>query len=237
MASSPTIRILSAGAVKEGVGRSAERFGRDTGMAHAVEFATAPAIVERIRAGDDSVDVIVLPRAQVDALVAAGKVSADGIAIVGSVTMAIAVKNGASEPDLGSVATFTASVLAAGRIVYNTASSGQYVATVLERLGLADRIADKVTVVDTGKAILEALAADTTGEAIGFAQATEIRLHEHLGIHLVGPLPGEIAQETVYAAGVAADAGKAEGARRLIAFMASPAGQEIFRAAGVLAVG
>jgi ABC-type molybdate transport system substrate-binding protein len=84
---------------------------------------------------------------------------------------------------------------------------------------------------------MEALAADISGNAIGFGHATEIRLHDYLGTRLVGPLPGEIGRQTPYAAGLLADAGDNETGRALIDFMVSARGRQVFLDSGVLPAG
>ena len=234
MAESRTVRILSAGAVKGGVGRSAELFGSETGIAHAIEFATAPMIRERVVSGKANADLITLPRPLFDELIAAGHVRQEDIAVIGSVSLGVAIRNGDRVPDLASVKAFVASVLAADRIIYNTASSGQYVAQIFERLGLAEKIGRKVLALPDGKSAMEALAADRSGNAIGFGQATEIRLHDHLGTRFVGPLPREIGHETQYAVGRLAAASEPDAARQLIDFMISPRGRQVFLDTGVL---
>jgi len=169
-----------------------------------------------------------------DELIAAGHVRPEDVAVLGSVTLGVTIREGDRVPDLASVDAFVASVLAADRIIYNTASSGQHVAKVFERLGLAERIGSKVLALPDGKSAMEALAADRSGNAIGFGQATEIRLHDHLGTRFVGPLPGEIGHETHYAAGRLAAASEPDAARQLIDFMISPRGRQVFVDTGVL---
>jgi molybdate transport system substrate-binding protein len=237
MAENRTIRILSAGAVKEGIRKCAELHKAETGTPFAIEFATGPVIRERVVAGEANADIVALPRHQFDDLIVAGRIRAEDIGVLGCVTVAATVKNGAREPDLGSVDGFVASVLDAERLYYNLASSGQYVATVLEGLGLTDRVKDKTEILPDGKSTMEAVAADQTGNAIGFGHATEIRLHDYLGTHLAGPLPGEIGRETPYAAGRLADAETSEAAQGLVDLMISARGQKVFVDSGVLPAG
>jgi len=229
-----TIRILGAGGVKEGMRRTAELFGAETGIAHHIEIAPGPLIEERALAGTADADLVVIPRPQFDGLVAAGKVPADSVALLGFVTVGVTVRNGDREPDLSSRDAFIESLLSAKRIIYNQASSGTYVARTLARIGIADRIKDKVSVLPDGKSAMEALAADGSGNAIGFGHATEIRFHDYLGTHFVGPLPGDIGRQTPYAAGVLVASEMPEAARRLIALMTSPRGKALFLETGVL---
>ncbi len=60
------------------------------------------------------------------------------------------------------------------------------------------------------------------GEAeIGFQQISELRPIK--GIDLVGPLPPEVQQATVFSAGIVSNSQEPEAARALIRFLASPA--------------
>ena len=228
------IRILSADAPKGGLRKNAEAFTTETGVAHEIELATGPAIKERVLSGNAIADLVVIPRAEFDDLIAAGHFDAKDVTVMGLVTVGVTVRNGASEPDLSSVEAFVRSVLAADRVIYNVASSGQYVAKMFERLGLSEKINHKTSIFPTGKTAMEALAADTSGNAIGFGHVTEIRLHDPIGTHLVGPLPGEIGRQTPYAIGLRKEARSADAARRLIDFMVSERGRQTFHETGVL---
>lgn len=229
-----TIHILSADAPKAGLRKNAEAFSRETGIAHEIELLTGPKIKERVLSGKTDADLIVIPRPQFDDLAAAGFLDPNDIAVIGHVTVGVTVRNGAREPDLSSVEGFRQSVLAADRLIYNTASSGQYIHEMFERLGMAEAVSRKATILGTGKAAMEALAADDTGSAIGFGHVTEIRLHDSLGTHLVGPLPGEIGRQTPYAGGALSKAPNLDIARRFLAFLVSPAGRNTFSETGVL---
>lgn len=228
------LRILSADAPKIGLRKLAERFSVETGIAHAIELLQAPRITARVLAGGADADLIIIPRPQFEDLVMAGHVAAGDIVVLGRVTVGVAVRNGAVEPDLGTVESFVRSVLAAERVIYNTASSGQYVASVFERLGIADAVREKATVLPTGKATMETLAGDTSGRAICFGHATEIRLHDGLGTHYAGPLPGEIGRQTPYAAGPLLCAPRLDAARLLAAHLSSVESRAVFAETGVL---
>jgi molybdate transport system substrate-binding protein len=229
-----SVRILSADAPKTGLRKNAELFSAEAGIAHTIELATGPVIKERVMAGKADADLVVIPRAEFDELIAAGHFAAADVAVIGHVTVGVTVRNGDPEPDLRTVEGFVNSVLSTKRIIYNTASSGQYVARMFERLGLLDKIKDKSSILPTGKAAMEALATDASGNAIGFGHVTEIRLHDALGTHLVGPLPGEIGRQTPYAAGICADGPRRAEARRLVELLTSQRGKDIFKEAGVL---
>ncbi|MBT3361539.1 MAG: substrate-binding domain-containing protein [Rhodospirillales bacterium] len=228
------IRILSAGAPKSGVRKCAEAFAEKTGQAFEVEFATAPVLKERVGAGQANADIIVAPVAAMQVFVDAGQVLAESVSEIGSVTAGVVIRNGAREPDLASVEAFKRDMLAADGLVYNLASSGQYIAKMIENLWIADEVASKTHRVASGAAVMEHLADGPATNIIGFGQITEIRLHEHLGVHLVGPLPEAIGKVTTYAVGQLADATMPDAARPLVDFMVSADGKQIFVATGVV---
>ncbi len=211
----------------------AAAFADRKGRSSSIELATAPTIKKRVEAGDAAADVVVIPLAMMKELADARFVTPESITPIGSVTVGVVVRNGAREPDLTSVDAFSQSLRAADLVVYNTASSGLYVASVLERLGLKEELAATSVIVPTGAAVMERLVAESTLDAIGFGHVTEIRLHNDLGTHLVGPLPGAIGRETPYAAGVLAVAANPEAASDLVGFLGSRDGKRHFVEAGV----
>lgn len=233
MASNRTIRILSAGAPKTGVRKCAEAFAAETGLTFEVEFATAPVLRERVESGSADADLVIAPVAAMADFAEAGHVIAATASQIGSVTAGVAVRNGAPAPDLSTIDTLIEALLGADAVVYNEASSGQYIARMIEDLDLAHVVAPKTVRVPTGAAVMQHLA-NSSGFVIGFGQITEIRLHENLGIHLVGPLPKAVNKVTTYAAAVLTSAALADPARRLVNFMTSDSGREIFASTGVV---
>ena len=228
-----TIRILSAGAPKTGVSRCAEAFTRDTGHQVSVSFATAPVLRGKVEAGKAAADVVIAPLPSLADFEAKGLTVAGVAAGVGSVKAGVAVRAGASAPDLSSVESFMAALKAAQSLVYNEASSGQYIAQLMDRLGLTGDLAAKTVRLPTGAAVMRHLAASAVEREIGFGQLTEIRLHLDLGLELVGPLPEAIGKTTTYGAGLLAAARASDPAKALIEFMAAPEGRRIFVETGV----
>jgi molybdate transport system substrate-binding protein len=234
MSTARAMRILSAGAPKTGVRACAEAFAAKSGEAFEIEFATAPVIKERVSSGAADADIVVAPVAAMEGFARAGRLAGEGAAPVGSVTMGVVMRDGAPEPDLSSVEALVAAIRAADAVVFNRASSGEHVARMLDDLGLAEELAEKIVRVPTGAAVMEYLAANPSSQAIGFGQITEIRLHDDLGTHLVGPLPDAIGKTTTYAAAPLAGAERLEAAQALAAFMTSPNGKRLFVEAGVI---
>jgi len=121
--------------------------------------------------------------------------------------------------------------LSAKSIVYadpaKGGASGVYFARVLDRLGLVEQLRAK-TILVPGAQAAEVVA---KGEAeLGIAQASEIV--PVTGARLVGPLPGEFASTTIYAAGTASGAKSPDGAKALIQFLTGQAAAPILKAKG-----
>ena len=233
MSDAATLRILSAGAPKTGVRLCAETFARQSAAQFTLTFATAPVIKQRVEEGTADADVLVAPTSVMEELQARGKIADGAVAEIGSVTSGVVVRNGARDPDLSSVNAFTQALLDADQLVFNRASSGQYIEKLLAELGILERVAAKTVRTKTGAEVMQHLAADTHPATIGFGQITEIRLQEDLGVHLVGPLPEAIGKVTAYQAAVLAQSRDTELAHALVRFMASESGKTIFESSGV----
>jgi molybdate transport system substrate-binding protein len=119
--------------------------------------------------------------------------------------------------------------LAAPSIAYSASASGVYVSTELYRkLGIETEVAPK-----SRRILSERVAAVVArGEAdIGFQQISEI-----LGVpgaELVGPLPREVQQVTVFSAGVLTNAQHPEAATELIRFLSSEDATETIAGTGL----
>lgn len=227
--------VLSSGAPKGGVSGCLRAFQDSIGCPAEVGFVTAPVLRRQVDEGSAQADVIVAPVDRMDEFEAAGKVVPGIRAIVGSVKAGVVIRDGASVPDISSAATLKAAMLAADKVVYNEATSGQYIVQMIDRLGIAEAIAEKVTTVPNGAAVMTHLAESSGRNEIGFGQLTEIRVQEDLGVavKLVGALPKALENVTTYCAAVFAGAADPETASRFVAFIGTPEGQAICRATGL----
>jgi len=227
------LKVLSAGAVKRGVAQIAQEFERATGTRVNVEFDTAPKLRKRVAAGE-SADVIVVPPAVMDEFAKQGKIATDSRGFVGRSRMGVVVHANAETPALADTAAFKRALLAASAVVYNKASSGLYSAKLMERLGLDRELGSKIVVVDSGAAIMEAVAAKGPG-AIGLAQISEVMVMIDKGcaVKLVAPLPDEIQNVTNYDAAVFASSGSGDAARKLAGSLTSDSAKKVFAATGI----
>ena len=230
------LKILSAGAPKTGVVLCAEAFTKKTGIPVSVQFATAPVLREMINSGTSDADIVVAPIPTADAFAESGNTVANTGSLIGSVKAAVTVKNGAKEPDLSSAETLKQAILETDSLVYNEASSGQYIATMIEKLGIADEVASKTTRTKTGSEVMQHLHNSTLTNEIGFGQATEIQVQidKGLNVKLVGPLPTEVEKVTTYQSALLTRSADNQRAIKLLDVMASEEAQEIYRGTGLI---
>ena len=106
------------------------------------------------------------------------------------------MRAGAPKPDIATVDAFKRAVLQAGSVTYSDGPSGLYIDGLLQRLGIAQEIKSKIKL--TSGPVAELLA---KGDAeIGLQQIVAILPVK--GADLVGPLPAELQNIIVYAAGL-----------------------------------
>ena len=232
MTKDPVIHVLSAGAPKTGVRKCLESYRALAGQVCTIEFATAPVIEEQVMSGKSTADIVVAPLSKLETFAGSNRVAADSITAIGSIVAGVVVRDGRPDPDLSTVATLVAAIRNADGLVYNQASSGQYIAAMIDELGLAEAVRSKTIRVPTGAAVMEHVAG-RTDNVIGFGQMTEIRLYEKLGIHPAGPLPAPVSKETEYAVGISTTAANRRSAAGVLTFMDSEEGRRIFSETGV----
>jgi molybdate transport system substrate-binding protein len=229
------IKVLTAGAFKQVLLAVLPEFEKQTGHKVTVENDTVGALRKRIEGGE-AFDVAVLTPAAIDDLSAKGKLVAGTRANLARVGVGVMVKAGAPAPDIGSVEAFKRALLAAKSVAYidpaSGGSSGIYVAGLLEKLGIADQITPKAKL-KKGGYVADLIVA---GEAeLGIHQISEIVPVKE--VKLVGPLPGEIQNYTIYAAGLGAAAKDGEAAKALIKALTGPAVADVLKSRGMEAAG
>lgn len=214
------LRVLSAGAFRKVVDAMAPAFQRQTGHTLAIDNGTVGQLSARIEKGEAFDLVIVSPEA-VARLGEKGFVVAERMKPLARVGVGVMVRDGAAKPDIASVESFKAALLAAPTIAYidpkSGGSSGVYIAGLLERLGIAQAIAPKAKLKQGGY-VADLL---LKGEAeLGLHQISEIVPVK--GVALVGPLPPAIQNYTVYAGAPSTKAANAQAVQALLDLLAGP---------------
>lgn len=220
------LKILSGGAMQGLLTEAAPLFERGHAAKVELRFGLTSALRKEIEQGA-AFDIAVLPRPDVDALAQAGKIASSSATDIARSSIGVAVRAGAVKPDIATADAFKRTLLQARSITYSDGPSGLYIGGLIDRLGIGPQVRPK-TRLTTGP-VAELVAA---GEAeIGIQQIVAILPIK--GAELVGPLPKELQNVIVYAAGLAAGTKDAAASRALVAFMATSEAARIIRAKGL----
>ena len=219
------IQVIASGAFKEAYLELTPQFERASGHTVTTTWNSSNQIINRLKEGE-IFDLAILSAAATDELIKLGKIARRYDLVRSGI--GVAVRAGAPRPDISSGAAVKRAVLAAKGIVYSTGPSGVYLAELFKRMGIADEINDKVKV-SLGE---PAGAIVARGEAeIAFQQISE--LLPVAGIDLIGPLPPDIQEITVFSAGLHAQAKQPEVAKALISFFNAPDAASVIRKKGM----
>lgn len=230
-AASAELKVLTAGAFKPVVMALAPEFEARTGHKLTVENDTAGALVRRITTGE-AFDLVVLTPAALAQLAQAGKVTAGASVPLARVAIGVAVKRGAPAPDISTVAAFRHALLGARAVAYIDpaagGSSGIYLTQLFDKMGVAQQIAPKAVLVPGGLVAQRVV----SGEAdLAIHQISEILAVP--GATLIGPLPAEIQNYTVYAGAVSATARDVPAANAFLAVLGSAAARAVLNDKGM----
>ena len=223
------IKLLSASALHPAIDALMPDFEKVSGHKVAVDYGTAGAVADRVQKGEVA-DIVLSSVPMIERLQAQGKVAGDRV-VIAKVGVGAFVRRGAAKPDISSADAFKRSMLAAGSIAYpdpaGGGASGIYVASLLERLGIAAEMKPKTKLSTLGTLY----ASIASGEVeIGFNQVSEILAQPT--IELTGPLPPAIQNYTQFASGIVTGSSQADAARTLVTFLSSPASQTVLKAKG-----
>jgi molybdate transport system substrate-binding protein len=222
------LRLLSTRAVQGALPALLPGFEQATGAQVAIDFAPTNALLARIKGGDRA-DVAILTREGVDELAGLGILDGTGAVDLGRSTVGLAVRAGAPKPDIGTAEALTATLLAARSIVYSRlGASGVYFAGLIERLGIADAVNAKATVIPSG----------LTGELVarGEAELAVQQLSELKavpGLDIVGAVPASLQTPVVFSAAVFAGSANTDLARDFLQMLASVEAAAAYKAAGL----
>ena len=234
-ASAPTssITIFTSGGFTAALSALAPQYSARTGTMTSVAYgpsmgATPNAIPNRLARGE-AADVVILARSGLDRLAANGQVVPDSIVDLGASRIAVAVRDGAAVPDISTPAKLREALLKAKSVAWSDSASGVYIeTTMLKRLGVADEVLAKgkmIPATPVGEIVAH-------GDAeIGFQQLSELKPVK--GIRIVGLLPEELQQVTIFSGGVVAASSQQDKARDLLVFLGSAEAALAIRLSGL----
>jgi molybdate transport system substrate-binding protein len=228
------LKVLSAGAMQRGLVTVAAKFKERSGNQAQIRYATAPELRKILTENGAAADVILAPNPTLAELLGAGKIAPDSQKEIGGVGSAVLIRPDAPSPDISNLAAFKRSLVEADALVYNRASSGVYIDTMLKKIGVFDQVQSKIVRVDDGEAVATRIK-DGHGKEFGFGGYTDVLHNQDMGgVKLVGPIPDEVQNYTMYSSALITAAPGPATARAFLTYLETPEAQAIFRASGVV---
>jgi len=228
-----TMKVLTTGAYKQMVLAMIPAFEAQTAYKVAMDNDTAGALIKRVKAGE-SFDVLILTPQALEGF-AQGEtavVDAKTIVSIAKVAIGVAVRQGEEKPALKTVDDFLMALKKAKKIAYidpaSGGSSGIYLAQLFDKKGWSEMVAPKAVLINGGY-VADAL---VKGQAdLAIHQISEIVPVK--GASLVGPLPEELQNYTIYAGAVSARSAYPQAARDFLTLISSPQAGALMREKGM----
>lgn len=221
-AGAQTVKVMSSGGFSAAFSQLLPQYEKSTGdhveTAWGPSMGTTPGAIPVRLARGESADVVIMARSALDELAKKGVVVEGSQVDLASSRIGMAVKAGAPVPDISTVEAFRKTLLNAKSVAYSDSASGVYIAGELfKKMGIEEQMAAKSRQIPAdpvgGKV--------ATGEyELGFQQLSELK--PVAGITIVGPIPAELQQITLFSAGIVAKGPNQDGGRALIRYLAAP---------------
>ena len=218
------LQIIAGGGIAAALNEIAAQFESSSGHNTMIRYGTTPELIKM--ATGTSFDLAVVPQDVFLDAAASAQFVPDQIASVARVGLAVAVRAGATRPDIGTAEALKQTLLKAQAIASIPASAtGTQLATVYRQLGIADAMQAKTKAAAGPAQIIEAVAKGDCDLAVFL-----INVLSDPRLDVVGPFPAEVQREVVYATSVAANSTQSEVARAFIAYLRSAAAAAVIKA-------
>ncbi|MGW6555820.1 substrate-binding domain-containing protein [Streptomyces hydrogenans] len=192
------------------------------------ESAGGVEVARRVREGAGA-DLLVLAAGALAALEREGHLLPGTARPLWISQVVAAVPDGAPAPALDSVDALRAALTSATGIAYSTGPSGTALLDLLDRLGLAETLADRLVQAPSGVPAGSLL---SSGRAdLAFQQLSE--LMDLPGVTVLGPLPGDTAITSVFGAAVLASTTEPDRARAALDLLAGDEASKLAAARGM----
>jgi molybdate transport system substrate-binding protein len=231
-ASAAELTVLTAGAFKSVAAALIPAFEAISGEKVILRNDTVGSLLRRIDGGE-AFDVVLMSPSGLEELAKSGKIDARSSVRLAKVGIGVGVAANAPALDIGSVAAFKNAMLRARAVAIidpaSGGSSGIYLARLFHTLGIGEAMTPKLVLVKGGLAAEAVL--DGRADVV-VHQISEIVAMP--GVRLVGPLPAEIQNATIYAGAIGAEAGDPDAARRFLATLSGPEAEAVLAAKGLM---
>ncbi len=229
-AQTKTLTLIAPGGIRAAVEQLIPGFERKTGYKVKATFGSGLGTKLQVARGE-SFDVPIVQPPYPDVL-ESGNVVPGSAKTLASVSVGIAVKKGATRPDISTAEALKRTLLGAKSVAYpdsrGGAAAGVSFEDVMRKLGIASQMEPKLKRAQGGAA---AMAMTAKGEAeIGVTFLSEM---SEPGLDIVGALPKDLVAPTTLVAFVGSHAKDPAGAKALVEWLASPDAAAVYKAQGM----
>jgi molybdate transport system substrate-binding protein len=230
-AAAADLKVISAGAVRGLIAQIIDDYSRQTGQKFDFTIGTTGQLRSIITSGQPA-DLVIVSLPLMGELEQTGKLTPGSRAELGRVGIGVAVRDGASVPDVATPDAFKKALVEAKSVAFTNpaegGTSGIYFAGLTERLGVADAIKQKAVLTKGGReAAIEVAEGRAEMAVIYVSEAIAVK-----GVKVAGLLPSSLQDYSAYAAAIPQNSTDAAAARAFIAALTSAAMAERWRSNG-----
>jgi len=227
-ASSAEIKVLGTQSIQIIWNEVGPAFERKTGHKVTLIPNLATATKKLIDAGEPF-DVAIATPPVIDQLIKEGKIVAATRTDIVRQGIGVAVRAGAPRPDISTTDAVKRALLNAKSVAYlKTGATGQYMAALVKRLGIAEQLQSKTQLPATD--IVGPMVA--RGEAeLGIAGVATLLATP--GVDVVGPLPADIQFYGVFTGGISASTASVGASQEFIRFLTGPTAVPVIKSKGM----
>jgi molybdate transport system substrate-binding protein len=221
------VTLIAPGGIRAAIEKMIPQFERKTGHKVKATFGSGLGTKQQVARGEAfDVPIVQPPYPEV---LASGNVIASSATPLASVTVGVAVRQGAAKPDISTPEAVKRTLLGAKSISFPSAAGGAAAGVsfeeTLKKLGIGAQLEPTLKRAQGGAA---AMAMVAKGEAeIGLTFVSEMN---EPGIDIVGPLPRAISTPTTLVGFVSSHARNPATAKQLLEFLSSPSAAAAYRA-------
>jgi molybdate transport system substrate-binding protein len=216
------IKIYCSTAFKSILPSLLDSFEKIHGVSTSVDFGTTNHLLNLIHQGE-SADLMILTHEAIHTLIETGYCQKGSLKDLCKTNIGMAIAADAVKPDIQNTASFIQAILDTPSITFTSkGASGVYFRNLVERLNLLDKILPKAIIPEGGLVAEQVL----SGKAhMAIHLISELKAVPQ--VQLVGPIPEEINQTTLFTAGFGIHSTQSEALENLCNFLTNSSNQTL----------